>query len=94
LAALALAGIAKAAEVANDSDEAFVFDSDAGRFSSTSSTDTDYLSGAIQGASEELLAQMEQRNRQALERARGQETLFVLEPGTPVQLFVNESISL
>jgi hypothetical protein len=94
LAALALAGIAKAAEVANDSDEAFTFDSEAGSFSSTSSTDTDYLSGAIQGASEEVLAQMERRNRQALEQARGQETLFILEPGTPVQLFVNESISI
>jgi len=94
LAAFALAGIAKAAEVANDSNEAFVFDSEAGSFSSTSSTDTDYLSGAVQGASEELLAQMERRNQQALERARSQEILFILEPGTPVQLLVNESISI
>jgi type IV secretory pathway VirB10-like protein len=94
LAAFALAGIAQAAEVANDSNEAFSFDSEAGSFSSTSNNEADYLSGAIQGASEELLSQMEQRNQQALERARGQEPLFILQPGTPVQLFVNESLSI
>lgn len=94
LAAFALAGIAKAAEVANGNDEAFTFDSEAGSFSSTSNNNADYLSGAVQGASEELLAQMERRNQQALERARAQEPLFVLEPGTPVQLLVNESVSI
>jgi hypothetical protein len=94
LAAFAIAGISKATELANESEEEFIFNSNGGSFRSTTNNNPNYLSSAVQGATEEILERMQQRNRRALERTRGQNPLFVLEKGTEVQLFVNESVSI
>ncbi|NBD15507.1 MAG: hypothetical protein GVY04_04980 [Cyanobacteria bacterium] len=94
LAAMLLAGVSQAAEIANEADEEFSFESEGGSFSRSSNNDANYLAGAVQGATQEMLERMNRRNEQALEQVQGQEKLFVLEQGTEVQLFVNESISM
>lgn len=94
LAATLLAGVSQVAEIANEAEEEFSFNSGGGSFSSTTNNDPDYLAGAVQGATQEMLDRMNRRNEQALERAQGREKLFVLEQGTEVQLFVNKSVSM
>jgi hypothetical protein len=85
-----LSGAASVAGLSNQPSYQSVFSS--GGFTSTaSSRDPNYLAGFGQGAAQEILQQAQDRTRQR--QSLSTEPIFVLNQGTSVQVFVNQSVS-
>ena len=53
----------------------------------------DYLAGFVQGATQSMVQTVQQRNQQARSSIESMPTVFLLEQGTQVQIFVNRSFS-
>jgi hypothetical protein len=86
-----LSGISGVAGLSNQPSFQSVFSN--GGFTSTStSRDPNYIAGFGQGAAQELLRQVQ--NRQQQRQSIQSEPIFVLDQGTSVQVFVNQSVSL
>lgn len=66
-----------------------------GGYSSSSQTnDPDFLSGALEGASETLLDNLEQRNQRSSGQTSRRSSVWVLKAKTKVEVFVSKSVPL
>ena len=89
-----LSGAATAASVANGVTSQSIY-SQGGTFtSSTKTDDPNYVAGFGQGITTSLASQMQQRSQQMQSRLNSAPSVFALNQGTSVQIFVNSTVSL
>jgi hypothetical protein len=89
-----VSGVSQAAELTNRSTS----ETTLGTFGSFQTTTTnpkpDLMAGFIQGSTRSVVQRMQDRNQQARQSLQSEPKVFVLDQGTSVQLFVNQSFSL
>lgn len=89
-----LSGAATAASVANGVTSQSIY-SQGGTFtSSTKTDDPNYVAGFGQGITTSLASQMQQRSQQMQQRLNSAPSVFAINQGTSVQIFVNSTVSL
>ena len=89
-----LSGAATAASVANGVASQSIY-SQGGTFtSSTKTNDPNYVAGFGQGITTSLASQMQQRSQQIQQRLNSAPSVFAINQGTSVQIFVNSTVSL
>ncbi len=93
LGTVVLSGVASTASLINRPTSQSVYNSDGGFSSTTTTNDPNYLAGFGQGASQQLLQQMQTRNNQSRQAALSEPKVFTLKQGTSLQVFVNQSTS-
>lgn len=89
-----LSGAATATGVANQVSSQSVYSSGGTFQSSTKTNDPNYAAGFGQGVTQSLATQMQNRSQRSLERLNNQPTVFALNQGTSVQVFVNQTVTL
>ncbi len=94
LGTVVLSGVASTASLVNRPSSQSVYNSGGGFSSTTTNNDPNYLAGFGQGASQQLLQQMQNRNNQSRQAALSEPKVFTLKQGTSLQVFVNQSTSL
>ncbi len=93
LGTVVLSGVASTASLVNRPSSQSVYNSGGGFSSTTTNNDPNYLAGFGQGASQQLLQQMQTRNNQSRQAALSEPKVFTLKQGTSLQVFVNQSTS-
>jgi hypothetical protein len=93
LGAVLLSGASHAAELANQAVSQSVFNTGGGYTATTTSRDPNYLAGFGQGAAQAIVQQMQNRHQLAQQPIASQ-PIYVLNQGTSVQIFVNQSVLL
>lgn len=88
-----LSGVSKVAALSNQLDYQSTYN-DGDFTSTTTSRNPNYLAGLGQGAASELLRQQRERGQQVQQSIEREPNVFVLEQGTTVQVYVNQSLSL
>ncbi|PMB27575.1 TrbI/VirB10 family protein [Fischerella thermalis] len=92
LMASVLSGFSQAAEVYNRQDSEINI---SGNTTIVTSTDRRNLgAGFAEGSFKEMIRRMQTANQQRLQSMQSQPKVYVIEQGTPVQLFVNQTFSL
>ncbi|TVP62427.1 MAG: hypothetical protein EA343_10970 [Nodularia sp. (in: Bacteria)] len=94
LMASVLTGVAKAAEIQNRPNSQSTINSLGVSTVTTSNDDKNLVAGFAEGSLNEMVRRMQTSNQQRLQQMQSEPVVFVLESGTSVQLFVNQSISL
>lgn len=94
LGMIVLSGAAAAAGLANQAISQSSFSSGGGFSTTTTSRDPNYLAGFGQGAAQAIVQQMQNRHQQAIQTLQSEPLVFVLNQGTSVQVFVNQSVSI
>ena len=87
-----LSGVSSATGLINRPSSQSTYSSD-GYQSTTTTDDPNYLAGFGQGAAQSLLQQAQNRNQSSLRSRESEPTVFVLNQGAIVQVFVNQSAS-
>lgn len=93
LGTVVLRGLATTAGIANRPSSQSIYSND-GYSSTVTNGDRNYLAGFGEGAAQALLEQAQNRNQQALRSRESEPTVFTLNQGSSVQIFVNQSVSL
>lgn len=93
LGTVVLQGLATTAGLANRPSSQSTYSSD-GYSSTVTNGDRNYLAGFGEGAAQALVQQAQNRNRRALRSRESEPTVFMLNQGASVQIFVNQSVSL
>lgn len=93
LGTVVLRGLATTAGLVNRPSSQSVYSSD-GYSSTVTNGDRNYLAGFGEGAAQALLEQAQNRNQRALRSRESEPTIFMLNQGASVQIFVNQSVSL
>ncbi|MCG6133987.1 MAG: TrbI/VirB10 family protein [Nostoc sp. LLA-1] len=94
LMASVLSGVAKAAEIQNRPTSQSTINSIGVSTVTTSNDDKNLVAGFAEGSINEMVRRMQTANQQRLQQMQSETTVFVLESGTFVQLFVNQTILL
>ncbi len=94
LGTIILSGISSATGLINQPSSQSTISSGGGYQSTITNRDPNYLAGFGQGAAQSLLQQAQNRNQQALRYRESEPTVFSLNQGSSVQVFVNQSVSL
>ncbi|GAX39005.1 TrbI/VirB10 family protein [Nodularia sp. NIES-3585] len=94
LMASVLTGVAKAAEIQNRPNSQSTINSLGVSTVTTSNDDKNLVAGFAEGSLNEMVRRMQTSNQQRLQQMQSEPVVFVLESGTSVQLFVNQTISL
>lgn len=89
-----IGAVQKGAEIFNRPRSQSTFGSDGIFSSSTENSDPNLLAGILEGGSETLLDNLEQRNERALEKIENRPDIRFLAAGSEVEVFVNESTAL
>ncbi|MGK7887940.1 MAG: hypothetical protein AB4042_01300, partial [Leptolyngbyaceae cyanobacterium] len=61
---------------------------------SENNPDPNILAGVLEGGTDAILESITERNRQAIASLESRPPIWVLDAGTPVQIFVNQSMQL
>jgi hypothetical protein len=93
LGMVVLSGISSATSLINQPTSQSIFSDGNGYQSTITNSNRNYLAGFGQGASQALVQQMQRRNQQALQSRQSEPNVFVLNQGTSVQVYVNQSVS-
>lgn len=93
LGTVVLSGISTVTGLINAPTSQSVFSSGGGFQTTTTNPKQNYLAGFGYGATQAMVQQMQTRNQQARQLAESQPTVFVLNQGTSVQVFVNQSFA-
>lgn len=93
LTASVLSGVSKAAEVYNRSDSETTISSGVAT-TVTSSNKRNLAAGFTEGSMEEIVRRMQASNQQRLQEIQSEPKVYLIEQGTPVEIFVNQSVSL
>ncbi|MGF1478485.1 MAG: TrbI/VirB10 family protein [Cyanophyceae cyanobacterium] len=88
-----LSGIGRAAELINRPERDIIITDD-GIVSDSDNRDPDILAGMIEGGANVLIPEIAARNRRAVNEALSRDSLWTIEAGTPVEVFVNQKIRL
>jgi hypothetical protein len=89
-----LSGAATAASIANGVTAQSIYSSGGTFTSSTKANDPNYVAGFGQGVTTSLASQMQQRSQQMQSKLNSAPTVFAINQGTSVQIFVNSTVSL
>jgi hypothetical protein len=94
LMASMLSGLSKVAEIQNRANSETTISSLGTTTTTTSNSDKNLLAGFTEGSINQILSRMKNSNEQQLQQVQQQQQVFVIETGKPVQIFVNQSISI
>lgn len=94
LGTVILSGISSATGLINQPSSQSIINSGGGYQSTITNGNPNYLAGFGQGAAQALLQQAQNRNQQAVRYRESEPTVFSLNQGSSVQVFVNQSVSL
>ncbi|MDZ7966395.1 MAG: TrbI/VirB10 family protein [Nostoc sp. DedSLP03] len=94
LMASMLSGLSKVAEIQNRANSETTIGSLGTTTTTTSNSDKNLLAGFTEGSINQILSRMKNSNEQQLQQVQQQQQVFVIETGKPVQIFVNQSISI
>jgi hypothetical protein len=94
LMASLLSGATRAAEIQNRANSETTISSLGTTTTTTSNREKDLVAGFAEGSIKEILSRMKNSNEQQLQQLQQQQKVFVIEAGKPVQIFVNQTISL
>ncbi len=94
LMASMLSGLSKVAEIQNRANSETTISSLGTTTTTTSNGDKNFLAGFTEGSINQILSRMKNSNEQQLQQVQQQQQVFVIETGKPVQIFVNQSISI
>lgn len=89
-----LSGVSQAAELTNRSSTETTIGTSGSFQTITTNPDPNLMAGFIQGSTRAVVQRMQNRNQQARQSLQSEPKVFVLDQGTSVQLFVNQSFSL
>ncbi len=94
LGTVILSGISSATGLINQPSSQSIINSGGGYQSTITNGNPNYLAGFGQGAAQALLQQAQNRNQQAVRYRQSEPTVFSLNQGSSVQVFVNQSVPL
>lgn len=89
-----LSGVSNVTGLINQPSSQSTFSSGGGFQTTTTNRDPNYLAGFGQGAAQAIVGEMQARNQQARQSIQSEPKVFVLNQGTAVQVFVNQSVAL
>ncbi|MBD2531908.1 hypothetical protein H6G97_20895 [Nostoc flagelliforme FACHB-838] len=89
-----LSGVAKAAEIQNRPTSQSTINSIGVSTVTTSNDDKDLVAGFAEGSLNEMVRRMQASNQQRIQQIQSEPKAFVVESGTSVQIFVNQTVSL
>ncbi|MCC5611241.1 TrbI/VirB10 family protein [Nostoc sp. CHAB 5834] len=94
LMASLLSGLSKVAEIQNRANSETTISSLGTTTTTTSNSEKNLLAGFTEGSINQILSRMKNSNEQQLQQVKKQQQVFVIQAGKPVQIFVNQSITI
>lgn len=89
-----LSGVSNVTGLINQPSSQSAFSSGGGFTTTTTNRNPNYIAGFGQGAAQAIVGEMQRRNQQTRQSTQSEPRVFVLNQGTSVQVFVNQSVAL
>ncbi|MEO0984024.1 MAG: TrbI/VirB10 family protein [Cyanobacteria bacterium J06639_14] len=90
----AMSGVSRVAELINRPQSSSVISNAGGSTVTQETGDPNILAGLLEGAFGQLSEQMAERNQAALEEILNRPTIWYLPPGTEVEVYINQTVTL